>query len=438
MSTYIVDALMIGRLPHSALVIGASGVGNTIYYGIVFFAIYLLNGLETIVSQAAGRGNRDECLRITAQSMWIVLAATPLVMLLTMGTVHALPLFGIGRELTDETLRYTRVLIWSTPMLMLYMALRRMLQSINRVAFISISLATAAAVNWLGDWVLIFGHWHMPAMGLAGSGAATIVVRFWMLAVLLVGTGIALRQTGMVPRLAMLRPDATRLKSLLQIGWPSGLEFSLELAISTFTTVLCAKLGTQFVAAQQVALDINAFVYMVPAGMSYAAMIRGGQAAGRNDLPWVKRAVQATLLIAMSYAALAGTAFVLLPHRLASLYTTDVQVVGLAVPLFYICAVLVPFDALFVIHAASFTGLGDTRTPLYVSLVCNWAIGMPMGYLLAFPMGHNVLGLWFGRAIASVLSGAVLTFFWQRRMRLETHGHTRSLALPMLALPAQP
>ncbi len=433
MSTYIVDALMIGRLPNSALAIGASGIGNTIYYGIVFFAIYLLNGLETIVSQAAGGGNRDECVRITAQSMWIVLVGTPAVMLLTMGAVHALPMFGISRELTEETIRYTRVLVWSTLPLMLYMALRRLLQSINRVAFISISLVTAGAANLLGDWLLVFGHWHLPALGLVGSGAATILVRLWMLAILLVGTGIALKQIDVRPTVAMLRPDAARLKSLLHIGWPSGLQFSLELGISTFTTILCAKLSTLAVASQQVALDLNALVYMVPAGMSYAAMIRGGQAAGRDDISSVKRATNATLFATLSFTALTSALFLSIPYRLASMYTNDPHVVAAAAPLFYISALLVPLDALFVIQASAFTGLGDTRTPMWCSIVCNWMIGMPAAYCLGFPLGHGMLGLWFGRAVASSTSAAVLTFFWRRRMRFDSRIGAPSLVVPILA-----
>lgn len=436
MSTYIVDALMIGRLPHSALAIGASGIGNTIYYGIVFFAIYLLNGLETIVSQAAGRGNRDECVRITAQSMWIVLLGTPVVMLLTMGAVYALPMFGVSRELTDETIRYTRVLVWSTFPLMLYMALRRLLQSINRVAFISISLVTAGAVNLLGDWLLVFGHWHLPALGLEGSGAATICVRVWMLAVLLVGTVLALKQIDVRPTVAMLRPNATRLKSLLHIGWPSGLQFSLELGISTFTTILCAKLSVLAVASQQVALDLNAFVYMVPAGMSYAAMIRGGQAAGRNEIASVKRTTNATLFATLSFTALTSALFISIPHRLAALYTNDPHVVSAAAPLFYISAFLVPLDAIFVIQSASFTGLGDTRTPMWCSIVSNWMIGMPLAYYIGFPLGHGMLGLWVGRAIASFTSAAVISFFWWRRMRLESRVGAPSLVLPILATAA--
>ena len=429
MSTYLVDALMIGRLPHSAASIAASSLGSTIYYAIVFFTIYLLNGLETFVAQAAGRGDRQECVRMLAQSMWIVLVATPVVMLLTLAFGASLPKLGVSQEIASATQAYLQALVWSTAPLMLYMALRRFLQSINRVALITASLITSAAVNLLFDWLFLYGHWHMPAFGLAGSGWATVVVRCWMLLVLVPGMVLAFRQLQVRSVTAMLRPDGTRLRALLRIGWPSGLEFSLELGISTFMSLLCARLGTTMLAAHQVTLDLNAFVYMVPAGLSYAAMIRVGQAAGRNDLGGVKRATNATLLLVLGYGAIAAAVFLVFARRLASFYTTDGQVVTAAVPLFWLCSILILADAVFVVQASALTGLGDTRTPMWVSVICNWGFGMPVAYILAFPLGYGAVGLWMGRAVASVSSGLLLTVLWHQRMRSQATSGARSVSL---------
>jgi MATE family multidrug resistance protein len=430
MSTYIVDALMIGRLPHSAAAIAASSLGNTIYYAIVFFAIYLLNGLETFIAQAAGRNDRKECVLQLVQSMWIVAVATPAVMMLTVGFGAMLPHFGVSDEIAQATQTYLRALVWSTAPLMLYMALRRFLQSINRVALVTASLITSGAVNLLFDWLLLYGHWHMPPMGLAGSGWATVVVRVWMLLVLVPGVILAFRQMQVWPGLALFRPDRSRLLALLRIGWPSGFEFSLELGISTFMSLLCARLGTTMLAAHQVTLDLNAFVYMVPTGLSYAAMIRVGQAAGRNDLRGVQRATNATMLLALGYGVLAAGMFLGAAHGLASLYTNDGPVVRAAMPLFWLCSVLILGDAAFVVQASALTGLGDTRTPMWVSVFCNWVLGMPAAYILAFPLGFGAIGLWMGRAIASVSSGLLLTALWHQRMRSEAKAEpTHSISL---------
>ena len=440
MSTYIVDAIMIGRLPHSALAIGASSLGNTIYYAIVFFMIYLLNGLETYIAQAAGRGNRTECVVMLTQSMWIVLVGTPVVMIATLASLHVLPHLGTPADILASTHSYLRALIWSTPPLMLYMALRRYLQSINRVLLITVSLITSSGVNWLFDWLFLYGHRVLgvgiPAMGIAGSGWSTVVVRYWMLAVLVPGAVVSFRRLNLWPTLAMLRPDPVRLKALLGLGWPSGLEFSLELGISTFMSVLCARLGSTLLAAHQVTLDLNAFLYMVPTGLSYAAMIRVGQAAGRNSLRQVRMAANTSLGLALSYGVVAAIVFVVLARPLASVYTNDPQVVAAAIPLFHLCSFLILGDTCFVILASSLTGLGDTRTPLYWSVLCNWMIGMPLAYWLAFPLGYGVRGLWLGRAAASLTSGAALLASWYTRMRREQHAeqtHTLKLLVPLAA-----
>lgn len=140
-------------------------------------------------------------------------------------------------------------------------------------------------------------------------------------------------------------PQWCRLRGLLGLGWPSGLEFFLELGISTFMSILCARLGTTLLAAHQVTLDLNAFVYMVPTGLSYAAMIRVGQAAGRNSLRQVKLAANTPLCLAVGYSCIASAAFLLFAHRFASAYTNDPQVVSAAVPLFHLCSMLIIADA---------------------------------------------------------------------------------------------
>lgn len=436
MSTYIVDALMVGRLANSPLAISASSLGNTIFYAIVFCAIYLLNGLETLIAQSFGRGEEQECVYLLVQSFWIVLVGTPLVMLSTLGALRLLPHFGTPPDIAAETTRYVHALVWSTAPLMAYMALRRFLQSINRVALISFSLITASLVNFVGDWAFLFGHLGLHAMGVAGSGWATCVVRFYMLLLLVLGTAGAFRANDYRVASRMFVPNWPRLRALLKIGWPSGLENLEELGQSTFMSILCARLGTTLLAAHQVVLDLNAFVYQVPEGLAYATIVRVGQSAGRNSLPQVKRAANASLFLGLGFMAVAASVFAGFAHHWASLYTNSEAVVVAAVPIFFICAFALMGDTLFVVIASAFTGLGDTRTPLYVSLLWNWGIGMPLAYVLAFRLNHALFGLWLGRGVASVGSGLMLFLLWRVRLRREARGVHRPTLNLLGTLPA--
>ncbi len=436
MSTYIVDALMVGRLANSALAISASSLGNTIFYAIVFGAIFLLNGLETLVAQAAGVGERDECVRLLAQSLWLVVLGAPSVVLLTLAMVLLLPHFGTPANIVAETRRYTLPLLWSTLPLMLYMALRRFLQSVSRVGWITVSLVTAAAVNWAADRVLIFGTAHVHAFGIAGSAWATLLVRLYMLLLLIAGTVLAIRRDGFPVAWSMLRPDARRLRALFRIGWPSGLQYTTELGISTFMGVLCSRLGAVLLAAHQVVLDLQAFVYQVPAGLSYATIVRVGQAAGRNDARQVKRAANVSFLLAGGFMAVASTLFAVFARHWASLYTNSPAVVVAAVPIFAICGVMLMGDATFVIAISAMTGLGDTRTPLVLSLVSNWLVGMPLAYFLCFHAGLSLRGLWLGRAAGSVLGGVLGLLFWRRRVAHSSHTNFNVLPAATSSLPS--
>ena len=423
MSTYIVDALMLGRL-HSPLAIAASSLGNTIYYAIVFCGIYLMNGLETLIAQAYGRLDTDETVRLLGQSLWFVLLGTPIVMVATLGCLVLLPHFGTPADIVAETSRYLRPLIWSTAPLMAYMALRRFLQSINNVFWVSVSLITASLVNWLGDYAFLFGHLGAQPMGVAGSAWGTVLVRLYMLLLLLAGTVLSIRRLELRFRVAMLYPSLARIKILLRIGWPSAFQELAELGVSTCQSILCARLGTVLLAAQQVVLDLNAFIYQVPAGLSYATIVRTGQAAGRDNWPEVRRAANASLLLGVGFMAVAGVVFAVFSHRWASLYTDSAEVVVASQPIFTICAFLLMTDTVFVILSSALTGLGDTRTPMIASLLGNWGVGMSLAYALSFYFHQSLSGLWIGRAVGSAVAALALVIVW--RVRLTRSGRSRA------------
>lgn len=420
MSTYLVDALMVGRLPHSALSISASSLGNTIFYTVAFIAIGMLTGIETLVAQSFGRGSeqdREDCARTLAQSMWFVAIGTPLVMLASLAFAAQLPRFGVSAEISGEAMRYLRALVWSAPPLLLYMALRRYLQSINRVLLVSVSLVTGALVNLAGDWAFLFGHFGFRPMGIAGSGWATVVVRCYMLSLVLLAVVLSERQAELRLRWQYLRPEWKRLRAMAKIGWPPALQYVTDLGFSTWMSIVCARLGTTLLAAHQVVLDLDAFVYMVPMGLSWATVVRVGQSAGQGSLQGAGRSAKASLLLAAGYVAIAGSLFAGLPKVWGNLYTNDAAVVAAAAPVFLICAFNQLGDAMSVIFSSALTGVGETRIQFYANTLIYWLIGAPLSYSLAFHSSLSLRGLWMGRALSALLTAAFLGGVWYSRLR---------------------
>jgi MATE family multidrug resistance protein len=167
----IVDTMMVGRV--SAEAIGAVSLGSVLFYTVAIFGSGLMLGLDTLVSQSFGAGKMMDCHRSLVSAVYLTLPLAPALMLLTWCWVPLLGRFGIHPAVLHQTVPYLRAIIWSTFPLLLYFALRRYLQAMNRVTPIMFALITANLVNVAGNWILVYGHFGVRAMGAEGSGWAT-------------------------------------------------------------------------------------------------------------------------------------------------------------------------------------------------------------------------------------------------------------------------
>ena len=184
MSMAIVDTMMVGRLPDSATAMGAVSLGSNIFIVLALFGGGLLLGLDTLVAQAFGAGQREDCHRSLINSIYLSIALTPLlaapVWLLPslLGSMHVDP------RVLALAIPYIKALTVGLLPLLLYFALRRCLQAMNMVKPVAFALISANIVNLLGNWLLIYGKWGAPRMGAVGSGWSTAIARTYMAAVL--------------------------------------------------------------------------------------------------------------------------------------------------------------------------------------------------------------------------------------------------------------
>ena len=161
----IVDTIMVGRLPDSAVAIGATGLGQSLYHSVAIFGGGLLLGLDTFVPHAYGREDLDDARHSLANGLFLAIAMTPILMLAVSFWPGMMTRFGISTELVGPMRPFLRALNWGTPPLLAYFALRRYLQAVNVAIPIMFALISANIVNLVGDWALIY--W---AFGISGDG----------------------------------------------------------------------------------------------------------------------------------------------------------------------------------------------------------------------------------------------------------------------------
>jgi MATE family multidrug resistance protein len=415
MSMGVVDTMMVGRV--SADAIGAVSLGTMIFYTIGIFASGLLLGLDTLVSQAFGAGNLDDCRHSLINGIWLSLFLIAPVMLIIEACNPLLAAMGIDSGVLRDTRPYLRALNWSAPSLLLYFGFRRYLQSINLVRPVMITLITSNLVNVVGNWIFVFGNLGAPKLGAEGSGWATCLSRVFMMSVLAV---VIWRRD---PALfhASWKPDIRRIRRLLVLGFPAAGQIGLETAVFATVTVLIGRLGATALAGHQIALTTVSMTFMMPLGISSAAAVRVGQAIGRNDPAAAARSGWTALALGGTVMSLAAIALLFAPHFIARLFTPDAGIIAAGVLLLRVAAFFQLFDGFQVVATGALRGAGDTRTPMLCHFAGYWVIGLPVGALLCFHFGFGAPGLWIGLSTGLILIGIVLVAFWRRtviRMRL--------------------
>jgi MATE family multidrug resistance protein len=298
----------------------------------------------------------------------------------------------------------------------------------NVVRPVMIALITANLVNLGFNYLLIFGHYGFPKMGVVGSAWATVIARVYMALFLFFVIVARERKLSTGLHDVPMRAEREKLARLIRLGLPAALQITVEVGVFATASALAGALTPAAVAAHQIALNLASFMFMIPFGMSSAGAVRVGQAVGRGDVRGVREAGQAALLIGGGFMAGAGLLFIALPRPLLHLFTIDPEVITIGLSLLAIAALFQLFDGLQAVSTGLLRGLGDTRTAMLWHVVGHWAIGLPVGYALCFRWGWGVPGLWTGLSTGIIVVGIALVTLWFHRAH-----HLRTETLPLVA-----
>jgi len=208
-----------------------------------------------------------------------------------------------------------------------------------------------------------------------------------------------------------------RLRRLAVLGLPAAGQILFEGAVFAIVTALAARLDEASLAAHSIALQVISTTYMVTLGIGSAAAVRVGHAIGRRDRAGAAAAGWTALLSGAVFMAAAGVVLWAAPRWLAHLFIGDPAVIRLAAVLLRIAAVMELFDGLQTVATGALRGLGDTRSPMLAHLAGYWMVGLPVTYVLCFPLGWGVRGIWVGLTTAIMIIGAALVLVWARRTR---------------------
>ena len=404
MAMGVVDTIMVGHI--SARALAGVALGNLYFFGLAVFAMGTLMVLDPVVAQAVGARDREAVARGVQRG--VILAAlltVPVAVVLTLAT----PFFRLAQqpaEVIPLAAAYSLVTVPGVFPFLLFIVFRQSLQSMGRTAPIVGSIIGANLANAGLNWILIYGHFGFPPMGVVGSAWATTISR-----ALLVISLWAAASKQLAPLLWPLRWEIWQLEPLrrmLRLGIPIGAQHVLEFGAFALVALMMGWMGTREMAGHQIAINLAALTFMVPLGVGDAASVLVGQAVGRGDVEGTRGAARAALVCGVTFMSLTAAVFLTWPGPLAGFYSRDLDVVIVAATLIPIAGVFQVFDGLQVVAAGVLRGLGDTRVPMLVNLLGYWLIGIPVSIYLGFVADLGPAGLWWGLVLGLALVGTSL------------------------------
>ncbi|MDB5624846.1 MAG: efflux family protein, partial [Tardiphaga sp.] len=295
------DVIVLGRL--GAHELAAATLGVNLYLAFLIFAIGLVTATSPMMAQAIGRKLHvvRDVRRTFRQGLWSAVIISVPTWIVLWHTEAIMLLFAQEPALAVDAQRFMRALMWGFLPALGYIALRSFVAAVERPIWAVVVTMTAIAFNIVANYVLVFGHFGAPRMGLVGSGVATALSNTFTF----VGLALVVIFNRRFRRYYLYgrwwRPDWPRLVMLWKLGVPIGATLAFEITVFNAAVFIMGLFGAASIAAHSIAIQIASVSFMVPLGLGQAATVRVGRAYGAADRDGIARAGWTAFGLAMIF-----------------------------------------------------------------------------------------------------------------------------------------
>jgi MATE family multidrug resistance protein len=411
----VVDSMMVGRVGAEPL--AASSLVNGLVFLVVVFGLGMSLAISPLVAIAKGSDNHEQCGIILRQGLFINF----LVALILNGVVFfgADLIYSLNQPplVARLAVSYTKIVSFTILPFMLFQSYRQFIEGLYHTRPAMYIMIVANLVNVFGNWVFIYGNLGFQAMGLDGAGYSTLLTRIFMGAVMMIYVLSSRRFKEYDPTLKFKSLNFPIIKKILNIGIPTGFQHFFEVGAFAFSAVMIGWLGSDPLAAHQIALSMASVTFMIILGISAAGTIRVGNALGRKNIRDVKDAGYTAVILAAAIMATFAVIFISLRNFLPTLYIDDPAVIPIAAALLVVAGFFQISDGVQAVGLGILRGITDVRVPMLISFISYWVIGFPVGYLLGFKTDLGVIGIWIGLLLGLTLAALLFTLRFQVRTR---------------------
>ena len=411
-----VDNIMVGQIGTAEL--AAVSLGNSFMFIAMSVGIGFSTAITPLIAEADSADNFKQAKSTFKHGLFL---CTVLGIILFLGVFFAKPLMYLMQqpeEVVALAIPYLDLVAFSLIPLVVFQALKQFSDGMSMTRYPMYATLIANIVNIVLNYLLIFGKFGFPALGIVGAAFGTVISRFIMLAYLWWLLAKKERTKALVTNIKFFILEKLMLQKFINLGAPSAMQMLFEVAIFTAAIWLSGLLGKNAQAANQIALNLSSMTFMVAMGLSVASMIRVGNQKGLKKFKELRRIAFSIFLLGILLAIFYGSVFFLFHKSLpkiyvdftdAANYADNLEVVRIASQLLFAAAIFQISDTIQVVVLGALRGLQDVKIPTIITFISYWVIGFPISYFLGKASMYGSFGIWLG-LLAGLSTAAIFLY----------------------------
>ena len=410
------DNVMVGQL--GAAELAAVSLGNSFFFIAMSLGIGFATAITPLVAEADASNKKDDARNALRHGL-ILCSLLGIALLITMFfSIPIMSKMNQPKEVVTLAVPYLKIIAISIIPLVIFEAMKRFSDGLSNTKYPMFATIFANIINVIINYLLIFGTYGFPKLGIVGAGIGTLISRLMMVVILWLIFNNKAKFRPFILNLNFSKLKNSVFKKIVDLGLPSALQMFFEVGIFTAAIWLSGILGKNYQAANQIAFNLSAMTFMVGVGLSVAAMVRVGNQKGLNDYLSLRRIAFSIFMLTIIIEIFFAFLFLIFKDWLPTLYletdnvnkiAENTEVIMIASKLLVIAALFQIFDGLQVVILGALRGMQDVKIPTIITLVSYWLIGFPLCYYLGLHTPLKSLGIWIG-LLASLASASVMLY----------------------------
>ena len=410
------DNIMVGQL--GAAELAAVSLGNSFFFIAMSLGIGFATAITPLVAEADAANIKSDVRNALKHGLILCIALGIILLLAMFFSIPLMLKMNQPQDVVELAMPYLQIIAISIIPLVIFEAMKRFSDGLSNTKYPMYATIFANILNIILNYLLIFGTYGFPKLGIVGAGIGTLISRLMMVILLWLIFINKQKFKTFITELNFFKTKKRVFKKIIDLGLPSALQMFFEVGIFTAAIWLSGILGKNFQAANQIAFNLSAMTFMVGVGLSVAAMVRVGNQRGFDDYLSLRRIAFSIFILTIIIEIVFAFLFLILKDWLPTLYletenisklAENTEVIMIASKLLIIVALFQIFDGLQVVILGALRGMQDVKIPTIITLISYWLIGFPICYYLGLYTPLKSLGIWIGLLI-SLVSASIMLF----------------------------